>query len=76
MEANVEIDLTAADALEEVRSELAGCGIVLALARVKRDLAVYLDRAGLSERIGVDHMYATLPTAVDGFRHRHTQRGD
>jgi len=76
MEANVEIDLTAADALEDVRSELAGRGIVLALARVKRDLAVYLDRAGLSERIGVDHMFATLPTAIDGFRHRHPQRGD
>jgi len=76
MEANVEIDLTAADALEEVRSELAGRGIVLALARVKRDLAVYLDRSGLSERIGADHMFLTLPTAVDGFRHRHPQRGD
>ena len=52
MEANVEIDLTATDMLDELRAELASRGIVLALARVKQDLALYLDRAGLLERIG------------------------
>src|SRR4029078_7122480 len=37
-EAIVEVDLTAADALEELRSELADRGVVVALARVKEDL--------------------------------------
>ena len=71
MEANVEIDLTATDMLEDLRSDLDARQIVLALARVKHDLAVYLERAGLTERVGSDHFYPTLPTAMDGFRSRH-----
>ena len=68
MEANVEIDLTATDMLEDLRAELASRGIVLALARVKQDLAVYLERAGLLQQIGADHVFPTLPTALEGFR--------
>ena len=71
MEANVEIDLTATDMLEDLRATLDGRGIVLALARVKHDLATYLDRAGLSERIGAERIFFTLPTAVEAFRRRH-----
>ena len=74
MEANVEIDLTAADMLEDLRAELVSHRIVLAMARVKHDLAVYLERAGLSEKIGADRIFPTLPTAVDGFRARGTAR--
>ena len=44
MEANVEIDLTATDMLDELTAELASRRIVLALARVKQDLALYLKR--------------------------------
>ena len=71
MEANVEIDLTATDMLEDLRAELAARGIVLTLARVKHDLARYLSRAGLTQRIGDQHVYPTLPTALAAFRHRH-----
>jgi high affinity sulfate transporter 1 len=70
MEANVEIDLTALDMLEDLRLELESRNIVLALARVKRDLAIYVDRTGLSERIGSDHIFFTLPTAVEAFERR------
>jgi high affinity sulfate transporter 1 len=70
MEANVEIDLSATDMLEELRGDLEERGIVLALARVKQDLALYLRRSGLDERIGADHIFPTLPTALDGFRSR------
>jgi MFS superfamily sulfate permease-like transporter len=70
MEANVEIDLTAADMLEDLRSELAARGISLALARVKQDLYVYLERTGVVARIGDDRIFPTLPTAVDAFRRR------
>ena len=72
MEANVEIDLTATDMLDELRATLAVDGIVLALARVKRDLEVYLERTGFIARIGADHVFPTLPTALDGFRERAT----
>ena len=70
MEANVEVDLTAVDMLEELRTELASRGIDLALARVKQDLALYLDRSGFTDRIGADHVFPTLPSAVEAFRSR------
>jgi high affinity sulfate transporter 1 len=70
MEANVEIDLTATDMLEDLRAELSSRGIVLALARVKHDLAIYLERVGLTQRIGLEHVYPTLPTAVEAFHSR------
>jgi len=75
MEANVEIDLTAVDMLEELRSGLAARGIVVALARVKHDLAVYLARSGLLPRIGDDRVYPTLPTALAAFHERHRSDG-
>jgi high affinity sulfate transporter 1 len=70
MEANVEVDLTATDMLEDLRADLTARGIVVALARVKQDLGLYLARAGLIQRIGTAHIYPTLPTALDAFRHR------
>src|SRR5690348_14130813 len=38
IEANVDIDITAMDAVEEVRAKLVGRGVVFAFARVKRDI--------------------------------------
>ena len=67
-EANVEIDITSADALEELRAELAARGIVFAMARVKQDLRDELAAAGLVERIGEERIFPTLPTAVAAYR--------
>ncbi len=66
-EANVETDLTALDALEELREELDRRGIVLALARVKHELHQDLDDHGVGLRIGADRMFATLPEAVTAY---------
>ncbi len=75
MEANVEVDLTALDALDELREELAADGVVVALARVKTDLREDLDRYGFVDELGEDLIFPTLPTAVaayrDGFCQRH-----
>lgn len=71
-EANVEVDLTALDELEQLRQELARRGIVFAMARVKQDLRDALDAAGLLPLIGDDRIFMTLPTAVDAFRQRST----
>lgn len=68
MEANVEVDITAMYALDALRSALANRGIVLALTRVKHDLRIPLDAFGLSEKIGDDLIFPTLPTAVQGYR--------
>jgi SulP family sulfate permease len=67
-EANTEIDFTAVDTLEQLRAELADQGITLALARVKFEVLQDLERAGLVDAIGRDHVFATLPTAVEAYR--------
>jgi len=67
-EAIVEVDITAVDALEQLRQELADRGIVLALARIKQDLRADLAPSGLLDRIGEEHLFPTLPTAVDAYR--------
>lgn len=67
-EANVEVDLTALDALERLRSELTSRGIVFAMARVKQDLRDALESAGLLARIGADRIFMTLPTAVAAYQ--------
>ena len=66
-EANVEVDSTGLDALEELRAELTGRGVVFALARVKQDLLDALDAYGLTAAIGPDRIFPTLPTAVAAY---------
>ncbi|WP_030455775.1 SulP family inorganic anion transporter [Herbidospora cretacea] len=67
VESNVEVDITALDAVETLRAELAGRGVVFALARVKQDLRDSLDAYGLTASIGEDHLFPTLPTAVAAY---------
>jgi SulP family sulfate permease len=63
-EANVEVDITSADALGQLRDELLGRGLTFAMARVKQDLRDDLIKAGLVDKIGADLIFPTLPTAV------------
>ncbi|MGJ6123972.1 SulP family inorganic anion transporter [Mycolicibacterium sp. Y3] len=67
VEANVEVDITAVDALERLRQDLTQRDIVFALARVKQDLRDALTAAGFVDRIGRDRLFLTLPTAVAAF---------
>ncbi|GGW50171.1 SulP family inorganic anion transporter [Streptomyces galilaeus] len=67
-EANVEVDITALDALDDLRRELDHRGIVLALARVKQDLLDALTAYGLVDTVGGDRVFPTLPTAVAAYR--------
>ncbi len=73
-EANVEVDLTAVDTLAELRRTLADEGVVFAMARVKMEVRQQLNAAGLLDEIGEDHIFATLPTAVEGFAAWHLAR--
>jgi high affinity sulfate transporter 1 len=73
-EANVQVDLTALDALEELRAELDRRGVVLALARVKSEVADYLQRVGVLDKVGSDRIFATLPTAVDAYARWYARR--
>ncbi|MGN6791633.1 MAG: SulP family inorganic anion transporter, partial [Streptosporangiaceae bacterium] len=68
VEANVEVDFTALEAMDAVRSEITDRGAVFALARVKHDLVARLEAFGLIDSIGTDRLFPTLPTAVDAYR--------
>ncbi|NBM19922.1 SulP family inorganic anion transporter [Streptomyces sp. GC420] len=67
-EANVEVDITALDAVDSLRRELVRRGAVFALARVKQDLLDDLDAYGLTESVGRDRIFPTLATAVAAYR--------
>ncbi len=73
-EANVEIDLTAVETLESLRSQLAGRGIVFAMARVKLDLRESLAAAGFVEAMGEEHIFATLPAAVSAYANEYADK--
>lgn len=74
-EGNVEVDMTGVDALDAVREELGRRGVVMALARVKRELEEQLSAAGFLQRLGTERVYPTLPVAVQAYladyRRRH-----
>ena len=61
------LDITGADALEELRAELAGLGIVLAIARAKGLFRVMLDRSGVAEQIGKQHIFPTVHAGAQAF---------
>jgi sulfate permease, SulP family len=67
VEANVEVDVTAIDALESLRLTLDDMGVELALARVKQDLRAPLAAAGFLDRVDPDRVFPTLPTAVAAY---------
>ncbi len=69
-ETNIDPDITAVDAMEQLRGELAERGITFVMARVKQDLRDDLLAAGLIDRVGEDRIFPTLPTAVEAFRNR------
>lgn len=63
-EANINLDVTAADALEQLRARLADRGIVFATTHLRSELRAVLTKIGWADRVGADHLFATLPTAV------------
>lgn len=75
-EANVEVDMTAIDALERLRAECARRGIVFAMARVKQDLRDALTAAGITAKVGENRLFMTLPTAVAAFEAAQGGTGD
>jgi sulfate permease, SulP family len=68
VEANVEVDFTALEALDTVREDITQQGAVFALARVKQDLLARLRAFGLADKIGEERLFPTLPTAVQAYQ--------
>ena len=63
VEANVEVDFTALEAVDAVREEITSRGGVFVLARVKQDLLARLQTFGLAEKIGAR---ADVPYTANG----------
>jgi SulP family sulfate permease len=72
-EAIIDVDVTAAEALSTLQSDLEGKKIVLAIARASQPLQVMLKRAGLTDRIGLNHFYPTVRTGVQAFLEQHDE---
>src|SRR5436190_19347616 len=68
------LDVTRADALEELRSELAGREIVLAVARGKGLFRVMLERTGVAGRIGAERLFPTVRAGAEAFLERAPQK--
>jgi sulfate permease, SulP family len=67
-EANGEVDLTAADALDDLRAELEGRGMCSRWPGSSRTCVPICPRpAGLVDRIGDERILPTLPTAVRAY---------
>ena len=70
MEANVELDSTALEILEQLHDKLDEKGIELWLARVKNDVLEPMRDHGVADVVGEENMYATLPVAVAAYVQR------
>jgi SulP family sulfate permease len=67
-EAISEVDITATDALEELRAELDRRGIVVGIARMKEELREELARTAFLRQVPADRIFATLPTTVEAYQ--------
>lgn len=67
VEAVTEVDITAADGLRALHDDLVAQGIRLGLVRIKRELFDPLQRSGVTELIGEDMLFPTLPVAEHAY---------
>src|SRR4029077_18724421 len=68
VEANVEVDFSALEAMAALREDMPGRGGGSALARVKQDLLTRLQAFGLAAKIGPELLFPSLPTAVQAYQ--------
>ena len=59
------VDAQGAAKLTELKDLADGYGMTLRLARVKAAVSAVLDRDGVLDRIGLDHIHGRLPDALD-----------
>jgi len=61
------LDFTGAEAIEQIRGELAAQGTTFAIARSRGMFDVMLHRTGLADRIGADHLFPSVRSGVQAF---------
>lgn len=62
-----DVDMTAADMLDDLLDDLDRRGVSLRFAELKDPVKDRLQRYGLLDRIGPDAFYPTVGTAVDAY---------
>ena len=67
LEKNFDLDVEAIDSLVELDRELNLAGVELWLAQPHGGTRDMLDRSGLTERIGQDHIFPTIGEAATAF---------
>ncbi|MCW0214143.1 MAG: SulP family inorganic anion transporter [Pseudonocardia sp.] len=73
LEAVTELDITAADTLCGLVHDLDSDGIVVAVARAKRELVADLAAGGVLDAVAPERLFPTLPTAVAAYREATTE---
>src|SRR6478672_8314829 len=68
VEANINLDLTAADALEELRARLADRGVIFATTHLRSELRAVLSRTGWVDRVGADQIVRDTTDRRSGLR--------
>ncbi len=62
-----QMDSTATAMMDEIREEMAACGIALGLVEVHAEARVLLERAGVIDRIGAGRVFDDLDDALQAF---------
>ncbi len=70
-EAIHDLDITAAEMLKELASELAADGVELLFARVHQTVRKMMQRSGVADAVDTDHIYPSVQDGADDFLARH-----
>ena len=62
-----DIDVTALDMLQKLKTELAGKGIDIHFARVKTNIRAAMRQSGVEEVIGLDHFHMSVRDGVEAY---------
>jgi SulP family sulfate permease len=74
MQAVTDVDVTAAESLDRLHTELKQRGIALKFARANRPLRERLTRIGLGEHLGEQNLFPSVHAAVAAFREQSSKK--
>ena len=65
--ATADLDIGTSDMLRDLSADLQTNGVALLMAEVRSSVRDRMQRTGLLESVGEDHLYASIPAAVEAF---------
>jgi sulfate permease, SulP family len=74
-ESIADVDSTGAAVLSDLADELHDRGVTLVLVRLKAAVAEYLARAGVMDKVGVEHVYLEVDDAVAAYEANRAEAG-